>query len=153
GPSAGRAHDRQGAARARRYDPALHPVRMDRARGRRWMVRAPRQIRPAADEKDPRARDPLREGRLPGLTGDRGILGALLRSFPREAGLQRCVRTRRPCPKRGRDLQKPALARTLERLADKGRDAYYKGPIAHAIVEYSKKHGGFFSEKDFAENR
>src|SRR5262249_20236775 len=32
----------------------------------------------------------------------------------------------------------------------KGRDAYYKGPVAEAILRYSRAHGGAFSEGDFA---
>jgi gamma-glutamyltranspeptidase/glutathione hydrolase len=55
-------------------------------------------------------------------------------------------------PKEGEIFRNPALAKTLERLADGGRDAYYKGPIARAIIEYSKSHGGFFSEQDFADD-
>jgi gamma-glutamyltranspeptidase/glutathione hydrolase len=53
-------------------------------------------------------------------------------------------------PAEGELFRNPALAKTLRLLADKGRDAYYKGPIARAIVEFSKAHGGFFSLEDFA---
>lgn len=53
-------------------------------------------------------------------------------------------------PKEGERFRNPALAKTLRLLADRGRDAYYKGPIAEAIVRFSKKHGGFFTMEDFA---
>ena len=53
-------------------------------------------------------------------------------------------------PREGERFRNPALARTLRLLADRGRDAYYKGPIAEAIVRYSKQHGGFFATEDFA---
>jgi len=53
-------------------------------------------------------------------------------------------------PREGEVFRNPALAKTLRLLADKGRDAYYKGPIAEALVRYSKAHGGFFSMEDFA---
>src|SRR5262249_53898029 len=53
-------------------------------------------------------------------------------------------------PKAGEIFKNPALAKTLRSLADHGRDAYYKGPIAAAIVAYSKKNGGFFAPEDFA---
>jgi gamma-glutamyltranspeptidase / glutathione hydrolase len=53
-------------------------------------------------------------------------------------------------PREGERFRNPALARTLELLATKGRDAYYKGPIAEALVRYSKANGGFFALEDFA---
>jgi len=42
------------------------------------------------------------------------------------------------------------LARTLRTLARGGRDAFYKGEIARAIVDYCQKNGGFLSMEDFA---
>jgi len=53
-------------------------------------------------------------------------------------------------PHEGELFKNPALAKTLRLLADKGRDAYYKGPIADAIVKFSKANGGYFSSEDFA---
>ncbi len=53
-------------------------------------------------------------------------------------------------PKAGEIFKNPALAKTLSLLANKGRDAYYKGPIARAIVEFSDANGGFFTLEDFA---
>ncbi len=53
-------------------------------------------------------------------------------------------------PREGETFKNPSLARTLKLLADHGRDAYYQGPIAQAIVKFSKKNGGFFSMEDFA---
>ena len=53
-------------------------------------------------------------------------------------------------PAEGEPFANPALARTLERLAAGGRDAYYRGEIADAIVAFSKKVGGFFSKEDLA---
>jgi gamma-glutamyltranspeptidase / glutathione hydrolase len=52
-------------------------------------------------------------------------------------------------PKEGEVFANPALARTLEKIAVGGRDAYYKGDIADSIVAYSKKVGGFFTKEDF----
>ena len=43
-----------------------------------------------------------------------------------------------------------ALARTLKVIAMGGRGAYYRGPIAERIVEYSNEVGGFFTLEDFA---
>ncbi len=53
-------------------------------------------------------------------------------------------------PREGETFRNPALAKTLRLLAEKGRDAYYKGAIADALVRYSQAHGGFFAQQDFA---
>ena len=53
-------------------------------------------------------------------------------------------------PREGELFKNPALAKTLRLLAEKGRDAYYKGPIAEAIVAFSQANGGFFAADDFA---
>ena len=53
-------------------------------------------------------------------------------------------------PVEGEPFANPALAHTLELLAAGGRDAFYKGEIADAIVAFSAKVGGFFSKEDFA---
>jgi gamma-glutamyltranspeptidase / glutathione hydrolase len=53
-------------------------------------------------------------------------------------------------PREGEAFRNPALARTLRLLAERGRDAYYRGPIAAALVRYSQAHGGFFAPEDFA---
>lgn len=45
------------------------------------------------------------------------------------------------------------LGRTLRTLAAGGREAFYRGPIARAIVEYCQKNGGFLSMEDFAAHR
>lgn len=53
-------------------------------------------------------------------------------------------------PAEGEIFRNPALANTLETLRRDGRDAYYRGPIAEAIVSFSEKHEGFFTLEDFA---
>jgi gamma-glutamyltranspeptidase/glutathione hydrolase len=42
------------------------------------------------------------------------------------------------------------LAKTLKLIAERGPDAFYKGPIADAIVAASQAHGGILSKEDFA---
>ena len=41
------------------------------------------------------------------------------------------------------------LAKTLQLIADKGRDEFYKGSIALAIADFMKSQGGFLSYDDF----
>ncbi|HNX48895.1 MAG TPA: gamma-glutamyltransferase [Thermoanaerobaculaceae bacterium] len=53
-------------------------------------------------------------------------------------------------PREGEPFANPALARTLEIIAAKGRDGFYSGPVAQALVAYSGKVGGFFSMEDLA---
>jgi len=54
-------------------------------------------------------------------------------------------------PQKGDVFRNPELAATYRVLAEKGRDAFYKGEIAARITAYSQKFGGFFSARDFAE--
>jgi gamma-glutamyltranspeptidase/glutathione hydrolase len=53
-------------------------------------------------------------------------------------------------PKPGTIFQQKNLARTFRTLAKGGRDAFYRGEIARAIVDYCKQHGGFLAMEDFA---
>src|SRR5215216_4907289 len=53
-------------------------------------------------------------------------------------------------PRPGEIFRQPNLARTLRTLALGGRDAFYKGEIARAIVDYCEKNGGFISLADLA---
>ena len=54
-------------------------------------------------------------------------------------------------PAVGQIFRNPDLARSLRMIAQGGRDAFYKGELAKAIVETSRRHGGTHTEKDFAE--
>jgi gamma-glutamyltranspeptidase/glutathione hydrolase len=53
-------------------------------------------------------------------------------------------------PRPGEIFRQPNLARTFRTLAHGGRDAFYKGEIAKAIVDYCEKNGGFISLADLA---
>jgi gamma-glutamyltranspeptidase/glutathione hydrolase len=55
-------------------------------------------------------------------------------------------------PRPGQAFKNPALARTYRRIAEGGRDAYYRGPIAEEIVRLSDKVGGLFTMKDFLDH-
>lgn len=56
-------------------------------------------------------------------------------------------------PRPGEIFRNPNLARTLRTLAVGGRDAFYKGEIARAIVDYCEKNGGFISLADLAAHK
>ena len=56
-------------------------------------------------------------------------------------------------PKPGDIFVQKNLARTFRTLASGGRDAFYRGEIARAIVDYCQKNGGALSLEDFAEHR
>ena len=52
-------------------------------------------------------------------------------------------------PKMGEIFQNPRLAKTLELIAQGGRDAFYKGPIARAIIADMRARNGLLDERDF----
>lgn len=53
-------------------------------------------------------------------------------------------------PAEGEVFRNPDLAHTLSLIATSGRDAYYKGEIAHRIDAYFKRIGGDLRYEDFA---
>lgn len=53
-------------------------------------------------------------------------------------------------PRTGETWKNPHLANTLQRIADGGRDAFYKGDIARTIDAYFKANDGFLSYEDLA---
>ena len=55
-------------------------------------------------------------------------------------------------PRAGDVFRNPDLAHSFRLLAEHGRDAFYKGPIAEAIVAYSDQHDGFLTMKDFEDH-
>jgi len=54
-------------------------------------------------------------------------------------------------PRAGEVFRNPDLARSFRRIAEKGRDGYYTGPTAEAIVQISKEQGGTFTLADLSE--
>jgi gamma-glutamyltranspeptidase/glutathione hydrolase len=55
-------------------------------------------------------------------------------------------------PKSGEVFRNPRLAATYKLIAEQGPDAFYRGPIAEKIVEFSRANDGFFELRDFAEH-
>ncbi|HEX4481875.1 MAG TPA: gamma-glutamyltransferase [Rudaea sp.] len=56
-------------------------------------------------------------------------------------------------PEKGEIWKNANLANTLETIAKGGRDAFYKGKIAHVIGDYFKANGGFLSYEDMAAHK
>ena len=56
-------------------------------------------------------------------------------------------------PKPGTVFVQKNLARTFRTLAKGGRDAFYRGEIGRAIVDYVQKHGGYLTMEDLAEHK
>lgn len=56
-------------------------------------------------------------------------------------------------PRKGEMWRNPNLANTLEKIANGGRDAFYKGEIARTIDTYFKANDGFLRYEDMATHR
>lgn len=55
-------------------------------------------------------------------------------------------------PRAGELFKNPGLAKTYRAIAEGGRDAFYKGPVAEKLVAFSQKKGGLFAPADFGEH-
>lgn len=54
-------------------------------------------------------------------------------------------------PRAGEVFRNPDLARSLQLIAENGRDGFYNGRIAQAILQISKETGGTFTASDLSE--
>ena len=54
-------------------------------------------------------------------------------------------------PAAGQIFRNPDLARSLRRIAEQGRDGYYKGPTAQAIMDIVREQGGAMALDDLAD--
>jgi gamma-glutamyltranspeptidase/glutathione hydrolase len=71
---------------------------------------------------------------------------------------ERWPSTARAFLKPGGELYEPGeiwrqgdLGRTLERIAEHGRDGFYKGETARLLADFMREHGGLITEQDLAE--
>jgi len=53
-------------------------------------------------------------------------------------------------PRKGELFRNPRLADTYTRIAEGGRDVFYRGAIAQEIARHMRQQGGFLSEQDLA---
>ena len=56
-------------------------------------------------------------------------------------------------PNEGEIYKNPYLAKTYKKIAEGGKDAFYKGDIAKTIESFIKEQGGFLSAKDLATHK
>ena len=68
-----------------------------------------------------------------------------LRQYPAAAGI--FLQDGKP-PRIGHLVRQEALAKTIEAIAEKGLDGFYRGPIAERMVREARKHGGIWSLRD-----
>ena len=54
-------------------------------------------------------------------------------------------------PKVGEVFRNPDLARSLQKIAEQGRDGFYRGSTAESILQISKENGGTFKLSDLTE--
>ena len=73
----------------------------------------------------------------------------LLGRYPHSAGI--FLNGGAPAP--GARLRMPQLAGSLRQVAQGGMETFYRGELAHRIVEGNQALGGLFSEEDLAEYR
>lgn len=76
---------------------------------------------------------------------------------PEERKMEKTAEARRvflpggKAPELGAKFVNPDLAKALRMVAEQGRDAFYKGPIAQAIVQTSSAFGGTMQLEDLAD--
>jgi gamma-glutamyltranspeptidase/glutathione hydrolase len=74
-------------------------------------------------------------------------------AYPSLPGLEKTYLINRRAPRVGEMFRNPDLAKSLRLIADKGRDGFYKGPTAQAIIQISKELGGTMTAADLDEYR
>ena len=83
--------------------------------------------------------------------GDVALIAAAQKALDRNAGGARIFLSGGAPPRIDTRLLQPELAKSLQLISDQGPDAFYKGPIAAAILRDSAANGGVLSLADFAQ--
>ncbi|AWX46217.1 Gamma-glutamyltransferase [Flagellimonas maritima] len=52
--------------------------------------------------------------------------------------------------KQGDTIKYPALAKTLQKILEKGKDGFYKGEVAEKLAAFMQEKGGYITEEDLA---
>jgi len=71
--------------------------------------------------------------------------------FAKSPGFARVFLPDGKAPGVGQIFRNPALAATLRRIGEHGRDGFYKGPTAEAILKLSREQHGFLEAEDLAD--
>lgn len=90
------------------------------------------------------------------LTPEIGML--MNRSLQRYAGaglpnIEKTYQVNGNWPDAGEVYKNPMLAKVYRLLAERGRDAFYAGRVAEAIVEVVQSNGGYLTEADLANHK
>lgn len=80
-------------------------------------------------------------------------MGSNSRSLSQFPNIKETYMPNGSAPKKGEIFKNPFLANTLQKISDGGRDAFYKGDIAHTIDAFMKKNGGYLSYEDMASHK
>ncbi|MFZ0500231.1 MAG: gamma-glutamyltransferase [Steroidobacteraceae bacterium] len=83
--------------------------------------------------------------------GDVNILNARAKDFARHPNVAAVFLDHGKPYVAGQSLRQPQLAQTLQLISRRGSAAFYRGPIARAVVAASGAHGGLLSMKDFSD--
>ena len=130
------------------------PARRRRARRRRRLAPAADAIRHDRSRHRARAGDRLRARRLPRRRADgERVEGSTRPRWPPIAATAATFLPNGAPPKLGELFANPRLARSLESIAREGRDAFYTGSIARAIVADMKARNGLLELRDFADHK
>jgi len=73
------------------------------------------------------------------------------RMLAKDPGLRSTFLIEGKAPNSGQVFKNPHLAKSYQAIAEKGRDGFYNGDIAKAIVKLSDAEGGLFAMADFTE--
>jgi len=80
-------------------------------------------------------------------------MGSNSRSLSQFPNIKETYMPNGSAPKKGEIFKNPFLANTLQKISDGGRDAFYKGDIAHTIDAFMKKNGGYLSYEDMVSHK
>ena len=82
--------------------------------------------------------------------GDIGILNAGQKRFAEQSNVAAIfLKNHKTSYRSGEVLVQKNLARTLNLIAEQGKDAFYRGTIADGVVKASKANGGILTKADF----